>query len=99
VSKRPAEGRVREVQDEGSVSAVQQGGKQNSEAVPHEELKKLSSSNQNLREEVSRLQGRLEEEEERKLVQTRKLRKEMRTVHSKHKKQLASMETTHKHKL
>ena len=64
--------------------------------VSNEELKKLSNTNQELREDVSRLQSMLEEEEERHLVQTRRLREEMRGVHDKQKQQVVALESSHK---
>ncbi len=61
-----------------------------------EEMRKLSAKNQELREEVSRLKSKVEEEEERHLVQAGKLREEMREAHSKHKQQVATLESSHK---
>ena len=64
--------------------------------MTNEELKKLSNVNQDLREQLAVLKSRLEDQEEKHLLQTGKMREEMRSLHDKHKQQLAALENSQK---
>ena len=64
--------------------------------MTNEELKKLAKQNRDLQEQLLVAQSNLEEQEERQLVRTRKLREEMRDTHDKHKQQMVALENAQK---
>ena len=64
--------------------------------VTNREIKELQQRNNELQQLVDSLRNEYEELDEKNIIQTRKLREEMRTLHDKHKQEVASLDTFHK---
>lgn len=64
--------------------------------VTNKEIKELQQRNNELQQLVDSLKNECEELDEKNIIQTRKLREEMRSLHDKHKQQVASLDTSHK---
>ena len=60
------------------------------------EIKELQKRNNELQRLVDTLRNDCEELEEKHVIQTQKLREEMRALHNKHKQEAASLDTSHK---
>lgn len=60
------------------------------------EIKELQQRNNELQRLVDTLRNDCEELEEKHVIQTQKLREEMRALHNKHKQEAASLDTSHK---
>ena len=64
--------------------------------VTNREIKELQKRNNELQQLVDSLRNEYEELDEKNIIQTQKLREEMRSLHNKHKQEVASLDTTHK---
>ena len=64
--------------------------------MTNEEMKKLSNQNTALQENLLACQSSLEEEEEKHLLMTKKLREEMRNLHDKYKQQMTALDNANK---
>ena len=64
--------------------------------VTNREIKELQQRNNELQQLVDSLRNECEELDEKNTVQTRKLREEMRSLHDKHKQEVASLDASHK---
>ena len=60
------------------------------------EIKELQQRNNELQRLVDALRSDCEELEEKHVIQTQKLREEMRALHNKHKQEAASLDSSHK---
>ena len=64
--------------------------------ITNRELKELQQRNNELQHQVDSLRSECEEMEEKHVIQTQKLREEMRALHNKHKQEAATIEASHK---
>lgn len=64
--------------------------------VTNREVKELQHRNNELQQLVDSLRNECEELGEKHVIQTQKFREELRSLHNKHKQEVASLDTSHK---